>query len=781
MTAEENPFPSVPAARLSGSDDLAPLAGAAAPYVTVETDAIRAVGRQLAAYLDQAPDMPSRGRALAVVGDYGSGKSHIARGLVRGVTAHPTAPLLWMIDEPVWDFGAIYRDRLVNDLKEQKAAFYDVLLDYYSDVTAESLDQSRSLRDIADGLRQRRLDPQAVIDAFTLSETAIRRDLEHRLQVLTEHGKFSSALALLQFPEYQDAVWEWLMGNPPSPVLRERGITTPIDDVSSVFDALAVFAFLYGRAGRRFVLIIDMLEKALEWPRDRRIDFMQAFEKLVNVYVSVGGLMVFCVLPEALSEFRESLHERILPIRPTPLTVPQTMELVARYLRPGRRPDDPGAAEAVAPFLPDSVAYIQGLAGGVPRRVLKLCHHAWSLAAARDGGVPLAIDDVVVRDAVREAFEVATRDDVRAALESVLLTGPWRFEPSSTRFAHRAGHAAEGVDFWIPVGRSGAAVAVLTSDSMVLDDQVDRLKRVVEAARADTGSAPCEVLVVVNGYLAGPLRQRLADLTGNQPIVYSDKHFRRAIQEAIRDAVQRLQNSGRDGELQVLRERMEGLAYQQTNVLDYLQRIDGRVEQINTSSGARLGELFQMLSEAGEIPLPGTTPRRSPAARFRLPQEIQRHFDRAFDMIGLMSGVPATFRQVFSLHDPDAASARPQRLNFTREQFQAVGVAVLLQKLLEAFRDSVGEWVRQVVAGPVGPPPTQEQERRLRVICRSYDITAEMLPVFRLESLAALGPFTDELDPMEQAARSFHRAEAEQALSRLGERVFEATMTSVRP
>ncbi|MEO3813819.1 hypothetical protein ABGB17_32890 [Sphaerisporangium sp. B11E5] len=777
MSAEENPFPSVPAARLTGSDDLAPLVGAAAPYVTVETDAIRAVNRQLAAYLDQAQDLPSRGRALAVVGDYGSGKSHIARGLVRGVTAHPSEPLLWLIDEPVWDFGAIYRDRLVNDLKDQKAAFYDVLLDYYSDVTAESLDQTRSLRDIADGLRRRRLDPHAVIEAYTLSESAIRRDLEHRLQVLTEHGKFASALALLQFPEYQDAVWEWLMGHPPAPVLVERGITSPIDDVSSVFDALAVFAFLYGRSGRRFVLIIDMLEKALEWPRDRRIDFMQAFEKLVNVYVSVGGLMVFCVLPEALSEFSESLHERILPIRPTPLTVPQTLELVARHLRPGREPGAPVGARDVAPFLPDAVAYIRELGGGVPRRVLKLCHHAWTLAAARGGGAPGEIDEVVVREAVREAFEVATRDDIRAALESVLLTGPWRFEPSSTRFEHRAGHAAEDVDFWVPVGRSGAAVALVTSDSMVLDSQVDRLKRVIEAARADTGSAPCEVLVVVNGYLAAPLRQRLADLTGTQPIVYSDKHFRRAVQEAIRDAVLRLQNSGRDGALQLLRERMEGLAYQQTNVLDYLQRIDGRVEQINASSGARLGELFQVLSDAGEVPLPGTARSRGPASRARLPQEIQRHFDRAFDTVGLMAGVPTTFRQVFSLHDPDAT--RPRRLNFTREQFQAVGVAVLLQKLLEAFRDSVGEWVRQVRSGPV--TPTTDQERRLRVICRSYDITAEMLPVFRLESLAALGPFTEELDPMEQAARSFHRAEAEQALSRLGERVFESTMASLRP
>lgn len=775
MSAEENPFPSVPAARLTGSDDLTPLVGAATPYVTVETDAIRAVNRQLAAYLGQATGPPSRGRALAVVGDYGTGKSHIARGLVRRVTADASEPLLWLIDEPVWDFGAIYRDRLVNDLKDQKAAFYDVLLDYYSDVTADSLDDSLSLRDIADGLRRRHLDPHAVIETFTLSESAIRRDLEHRLQVLTEHGKFASALALLQFPEYQDAVWEWLMGHPPSPVLIERGITTPIDDVSSVFDALAVFAFLYGRSGRRFVLIFDMVEKALEWPRDRRIAFMQAFEKLVNVYVSVGGLLVFCVLPEALSEFRESLHERVLPIRPTPLTVPQTLELVARHLRPARQVGAKVTAADVAPFRPEAVAYIRELTGGVPRRVLKLCHHAWELAATAEG-TPRRIDDVVVREAVREAFEVATRDDIRAALESVLVTGPWRFEPSATRFEHRAGQAAENVDFWIPVGRSGAAVAVVTSDSIVLDSQVDRLKRVVEAARADTGSAPCEVLVVVNGYLAGSLRQRLADLTGTQPVVYSDKHFRRAVQEAIRDAVLRLQNSGRDGALQLLRERMEGLAYQQTNVLDYLQRIDGRVEQINASSGARIGELFQMLSDAGEVPPPGAERRRGPV-RSRLPQEIQRHFDRAFDTVGLMAGVPSTFRQVFSLHDPEAE--RPRRLNFTREQFQAVGVAVLLEKLLEAFRDSVGEWVRQVRSGPV--TPTADQERRLRVICRSYDITAEMLPVFRLESLAALGPFTEELDPMEQAARSFHRAEAEQALSRLGERVFDSTMASLRP
>lgn len=787
MNAEDNPFPSVPIARLSGSYDLLSLGNpGTAGAVTVETDAIHAARAQLEAHLGQGRDVPSRGRALALVGDLGTGKSHIARDLARAVTTHPAAPLLWVVDEPVWDFGALYRDRLTSGLKDQKASFYDVLLDYYSDVTAESIDRSRSLREVADGLRERKLDPQAVIEAYALSETAIRRDLESRLQQLTEHKKFSAALALFQFPGFQDAVWEWLMGHPPSPILHERGIDTAIDTVGSVFDALSVFALLYGQTGRRFVLIIDMLEKVLEWPFERRTNFMQSFEKLVNVYVSVGGLLVFCVLPDALSELGESLHERIRPIWTTPLTDRQAVQLVHAYLHPMEASDPYVAANGgwadVAPFTLESVHYIRTLAGGVPRRVLKLCHHAWALATRESGEVPRAIDDVAIRASVRETFELVTLHDIRASIAGLLETGSWRFETSATRFAHRPGGEAESVDYWILAGQTGSAIALVTTDSVVLDSQVDRLEQVVDAARADTESAPCEVLVVVNGYISAPLRQRLAKITDTQPIVYSDRRFQSAMREAIRDLAARLESAGRDELLEVIQQRMEGLAYQQTSVIDYLQRIDSRVDRLDVSSSARLGELLQITADS-EFAQPGSGPAaRVRPARTRLPQEVQQHFDRAFDAVGLMSGVPATLRQVFHIEEgtADRTAPRPRRLAFTAEQFQAVGVAVLLQKLLEAFNDSVGDWMRQTRSGGPGTSPTATQERRLRTICRSYEITAEMLPVFRLESLAAFGPFTEGPEPLDQASRSFHRAEAEEALARLGERVLASAMACAR-
>ncbi|MBB4705210.1 hypothetical protein [Sphaerisporangium siamense] len=806
----DNPFPSVPIARLTGSSDLLPvgLQGGRVP-ITVETGAIAAMRAQLDAWRRQRLNVPSVGRALAVVGDLGTGKSHIARDLAHTVMTRPgpAAPVLWLIDEPVWDFGQIYRERLVTDLKDQKSVFYEVLLDYYSDVTAESLAGSRSLDSIAAGLKGRDLDPQAVIDALNLSEAAIRADLERRLQGLTEHGKFASALALLQIPGFQNAVWEWFMGHPPSDILRERGIDSPIDDVSSVFEALAVFAFLYGRAGRRFILVVDMLEKVLEWPIDRRTAFVQAFEKLVNVYVSVGGLLVFCVVPDALGMLGEGVQERIRPIRTTALTDEETVELTRRYLErargtrgaaldaPGPEPDVPAAPPPVpgapeeapadlAPFTVGSLRYIRSLAGGVPRRVLKICHHAWAQAARRSpGDGPSVVDEVIVRDAVRATFETATLEQVRASIRSVLELESRRFEPSPVRFSARPAGEAGKVDFWIPVGRQGAAIAVLTTDSVMQSSQVERLERIVWAARKDTGAAPCQPLVVVNGYLSPALRQRIAELTDAQPVVYSDRDFTLTLREAVRELARRLEAADRDGVLDVIRSRVEDISYQQTTVLDYLQRIDGRVEQADAASARRLGELLRSLPAEPEPRERRREHAHPRAARHRMPEDVERHFDRAFDAIGLMSGVPATFRDVFTVDETAAADVRPRRLGFTMDEFQAVGVAVLLEKLLEAFRDSVAAWLEQADAArslPGETVPTTAQERRLRTICRSYEITAEMLPVFRLESMAAFGPFTEGPEPIEHASRTFRRAEAEDALSRLGERVLAAAMASVR-
>ncbi|MEV5408143.1 hypothetical protein AB0K60_04765 [Thermopolyspora sp. NPDC052614] len=771
---------------------------------------MRIIREQVRGYLgDHHADGPEKradgsvrrvsGRALALVGDYGSGKSHIAYSVAKMLRDARSVPVMWLIDEPVLDFGTLYSDRLVSDLNNQKAEFYEILIDYYSDVTADSLE--RTDKDVAAGLRGHNLDPQAVIEAYTLSEAAIRRDLERRLKGITDHGKFSAALAMLQFPEFQDAVWEWLMGHPPDDILVERGIDQPIAGVTAVFDALAVFAFLYGQAGRRFALIIDSVEKSLDWPQDQRIAFMQGFERLVSVYVSVGGLLVFCVLPDALAEFPESLHERIRPIRPTSLTNVETWQLVSHYLRgPASVPmtgSDAGksapvpptpAVPDVTPFTPESVEYIRTLAGGVPRRVLKLCHHAWQVAARRPGP-ERPIDDVAIRTAVREAFQTATREHVRATIEEVLETGPWRYQTSAERFANRRGGPATEADFWIPVGRSGATIAVISSDSILLNRQVDHLKDLVDAVRADAGNSPVIVLAVVNGYLAAAFREPLANVVGTKPIVYDERRFRTMLRNAIQDAVARLENAGRDDALALLQDRLQGIAYQQTNMLEYLQRIDGRVERFDSASSARLSEMLRLMSGQGEGAARGEW---AAGASRRLPEEIQRHFDRAFDAVGLMSGVPTLFRDAF---DPKAAArgrseVHPRRLGFTAEQFQAVGVAVLLEKLLEAFRDGVGEWLRDAqssastsgegASGEGVRYPSPAQERSLQVMCRTYEITAEMLPVFRLESLAAFGIAGRESEPLEQRSRSFRRAEAEDALSRLGDRVFKSTLSCLR-
>ena len=59
-----------------------------------------------------------------------------------------------------------------------------------------------------------------------------------------------------------------VQGGRSSQVLVEWGVAQPISSDVLAMDALGVVALLYGRRNRRFVLVIDEMEKlALNWDR----------------------------------------------------------------------------------------------------------------------------------------------------------------------------------------------------------------------------------------------------------------------------------------------------------------------------------------------------------------------------------------------------------------------------------------------------------------------------------------------------------------------------------
>jgi hypothetical protein len=156
-------------------------------------------------------------------------------------------------------------------------------------------------------------------------------------------------------------------------------------------------------------------------------------------------------------------------------------------------------------------------------------------------------------------------------------------------------------------------------------------------------------------------------------------------------------------------------------------------------------------------------------------------FDEAFKALDLLSDVSTGLDRALGVDESGEVpvGARPQRLGFTAGQFQTIGVATMMRRLLDAFQQSIVGWLRAVRTGPAGAELTDEQRRRLFVMCRSFEITTEVMPLSELESQADFGGAAEPLSTIEQRDRAVRRAGAEDVFTRLASEVRAAAVRAV--
>ncbi|MGW3653238.1 hypothetical protein [Streptomyces sp. NPDC000878] len=752
-TWHRNPFPLSPVVRLGPMSDLgdARVQAADSGNAHIDTPLIEDVESLVDDYFAPPAAGGRRGRAIALVGEFGLGKSHALRRSYQTLRAQHPETATWIVDEPAQDMGRLYRDRLrgPGDTEQGKRAFEELVRDYYAYVTAgwvggEDDDPRRgTLREIATGLRDRVLDPDKVVSALRYDPEVIHADLRGTLGEVTEHRRFSSALALLLEPPFNRMVWNWLNGAEPAEPLRERGITEAIGPsagrrdnaagIDRVFDALTVQGFLHGRVGRPYVLLLDSLEKVLDWPDESRRAFIDAFERLINIYTSHGGLLVFCSSPDGLRALRQSVHERVVQLWPTGLDQDRTGELVARYLASGDEADegsgdegtrevvDEGSVEEVAdgagasgtgpppppspstgPFDDEALRLLHELTEGVPREVLKTCREAWQLSEDRDGAVSRVPGATVLR-AVRALHERVSYQRVLGDVHDALDLGQWRIasrDPVPARLTRSAG-GREEVLYWLSPAPN-AYIAVLYARSLLLADDVERIVTQVNGLRGAVRPGRFEALLVVNGLVSHAMQDRLGRSIGSRPLVYRQGRFPRSVHEALLQLERRLVEEGREEDLAELGERMRRNLEQQTAHLDEMRR-----------------NLAAMTLEAARPAVPAVTGGRAapePEPPEELPGPVWRRFRDALAMLEAVTRRAA------------AGSA----------ELRVLGCATLVRALTEEFRGAVSVWARGATPGM----PTEVQLRELRRICREYENAVEVLPVHLLGGAEHPNPLT---------------------------------------
>lgn len=716
---EVNPFSSPAVARageIDGDD------------VTIPTSAIREAFGYLDAYLSTAAAGPERagrtraaGTVLAVVGDYGSGKTHLVRELLRRARLHPGTYTVAV--DASSTFVALYQ-RFVERLS--RAEVKDRVREYYAEIVAASLLDSEITAAVGQLVQDGEVDPQTVVDRLGLMESRFLQELRERLRVVTDNAAFGTALTLLLRPGFDGAVWEWFTGQPPDQILVERGISTALDTESSALEAMGVFALLHGGRGHRMVLALDELEKVLGGS-SRPAEDIASFRTLMSVCTSAGAFLVLAGLPDFLDALGDDVKQRIGPIvEMTPLTGEQVQEYVAQS-------QERITGEAtLLPFTKDTVDYVVRLAGGLPRRVILLLHQVFRAAAEAGSGA----NEATVRDAARRNIGMSGRDDARAEIRRVLDGGGYRYFRD-----HLVTTSRESiVDYWVEVDGADAGCALLLADAVLNATDVERLVRRVAVLRG--GNTDVETLLVVSGVLAPDHVAELTEQLGSEPLVYRRQSFAEDLAAAVGAAMRRLANVTGSEPIGAVRERVERLNRQQAYTLSAIEQLAVHLDELRSTSEHRLTTLQGTLEDVSRTVAANQPDGSGPADNLRLsllPSDVDQLFDSAANNLDGLRRVDAMLRAAFpSRTDERAAAVETRQAIRSRlrsdDAFLAAGVAVMLLQLLDAFRDGISEWYRSRRPGTYGQVDRSDVEH-LDLLCRSFESIYEYLPLFRLDPL----------------------------------------------
>lgn len=764
-----NPFSPMAVAKITGFHE------SDADDLTVETDAIRQATYHLSGYLHADPAAPGQardGEVIAILGDYGTGKTHLAIQLLRYAHQVLGDSARTMYLEATADGFVELHNRFMRKLG--LAGVRSKVSDYYADIVAESLQSSGLDDDVVEWLRDRELVPQDVVAKLGLMESALLRKVQQTLHRVTENSDFGTALTLLLRSGFDKYVWSWLTGEQPHQVLQERGITKPIDSDVAALEAMGVFALLYGGQRAQFVLVIDELDKIFSGANQPEQDTVTAFQKLLEVSARAGACLVLSGLPEFRRVLRTSAMQRVS--RTVDMAGLSTEEIAAfiRLAQQARLGTD-----QLAPFTPESVRFLRDITDGKARSVIRLCHDVYGIVAdsiQKTGDAGVAVTDAMVREAARRQFGSLSGDDIDSVVRRVLDANGWHYLHD-----HTLGPSPDSkVDFWVTFQDRSGGCAVLLAESMLDGTDVTAVTRRSFAVRE---AAPdSKVILVVNGVLIEVLAGRLAESLDAEPLVYTERNFAenfRALLGATSDQLTRITESN---SLAVIQQRIEQVNRQQSSLYGLVEQLAEHIDGVRSSSDRRLTTIQR---ELNALTHPARSVGHSAAMRTApasstVPAEVDKLFLDAVDMLEELTQLDTMMDEAFDHLDPNTSQAVQRRLR-EEKYFEGVGVALLLRAAVLAFRSAVIDWYARKSTGSPGALPDSADER-LDMLCRVYDDITDFLPIFKLEeTLIRTPPWTARSGgAVTELNQSSRRNKLRAVLDNLSPRVQRALLRSLQ-
>lgn len=758
----DDPFPMVSHSVVNPFPATAVASGA--ETVTIETPALREARHLLDEYLT-APAKPGSGNVIAIVGDYGTGKTHLVAELLRHIagTADDTIHAI-DIEASTGNFVLLYQ-KFVAQLDPMDVTRR--VREYYADIVAEDLGFPELTKELAPRLRSGELDPVHVVSQFSLMDSDLLRRVRCKLQDVTNKEEFSTALTLLLRTGFAREVWEWFRGNVPDQILVDRNIQNPIATDADALEAMGVFALLYGHRGHRFVLVIDELDKLFSTSREAADVAVDAFKKMLEVFAAANALLILVGLPDYLDAVGAPAVERIGRIvRVSGFTADHAEE----YIR--RSQQEAAGTAALAPFTHDSVKYLVDVTDGVARQVIRLCHHLYRKALSE--GAP--VTEAMVREVAHaQVGFFATIEIVHHEVRRTLDAQGLRYlrdQPIGPNAKARA-------DYWIPFGDGDSGCAVLLTDSVFEAREVQLLNE--RATWIKNAVANAETVLIVVGYLPSALAQELTEVFEIEPLVYHHATFRESFAAILSTRTVLIEEASTEDPLTVVRDRVRRMNSQQTNTQRFVEQLATHVEAMRVSTDHELGAIRRGLDGITGALRSVTMPRTPDHGAIppSLPYSVTALFEDALSALSALSRVDGVFRDALSRAGRSLPDEIETRMTIrtalaSAKVFEAIGVVSLLRTLLTAFRDAVTDWYR-LHADAI----RDDDKAELGALCRSYDALYDFLPLFRLSELDELGLSPGGVsESFRQTMQSTRLTNTYQAFNGFGSRVQNALLST---
>lgn len=539
----------------------------------------------------------AEGMALAIIGDFGSGKTHLALDVLLTVQRKASDVKAIHVDAPGDSFMALYRERFLNQFTS--AEFRKRIARFYSIVIADEIGDDELLAGLRKTLRGQAENPEDILTRYGLPAADFRGCLAERLALITPNTAFAVALSLLVRDDYEALVWDWLHGHDPDPALRERGVDAVLSSDEDALAAIGVFALAYSYSGGKFALVLDELEKVLSdgLSTVELRESSTALKRLMEVFARTGSLLILCGLPDYYNILPEDVQQRITRvIRPSPLSAADVRSYVEAVFA------NSVGIEGVGPFSDGAIKAIAQIAEGNVRRVVRLCRASYEVVA--DSGKPVSAASV--RAEARRLFDTGSLADVRSEVGALLDQNGFAFSLNK-RLSTGRGNVA---DIWVDAGGSDAnehGVALLFSPAVLEASEATALTVRGSNLKKSLGERGVAFLLV-SGIVQVDLRRRI-ETAFDRVVATSDIDYLSSVEGALKSCLTMLGKKAGIPTAEVIASSLEQIVRQNTGMrrrLDFIYEETSNDARYRDAAAAGLRSVFAGLVGIGGNTGPGS-------------------------------------------------------------------------------------------------------------------------------------------------------------------------------